>query len=371
MTILSGKSGMFSISYAFMIFMIMSAALFVTVTPVSSKEFIQPSYGYVTNYYEGYGVPDIYASVIGDTEFERGETANLKIMLSNRGVLHGFKSVTSVEGSQSEQKLALAELEYESARTVAYGIKATLVSPTEMIDVDPLTSVQTLEKLIPGDLPARLLTFTIYISEDIPAGDYVLMLPVSYEFQNDVRMTGGSTVQIGLPNMDHAVYYKEANTTLPIPITIKKAPLFRVEDIDGELVAGKSSTINVTYKNDGELPAHDVIARVVVMTPLSTSKSVISLGDMDPGETRIASFTIDTSSEAVVKNYGLDSELRYIDENGDVAFSNNLKLEVPMSASEEGIDIGRASLAGTFLVAFYIIIDTIRKRKDNTDDKEE
>lgn len=353
---------MLSIFCAFMIFMIMSAALFVTVIPVSSKEFIQPSYEYTTNYYEGYGVPDIYASVLGDTEFERGETANLKIMLSNRGVLHGFESKTSVEGSQSKQKLALAELEYETARTVAYGIKATLVSPTDMIDVDPLTSAQTLEKLVPGDLPSRPLTFTISISEEIPAGDYVLMLPVSYEFQNDVRMTGGSTVQIGLPDVDHAVYYKEANTILPIPITIKEAPLFSVQEVRGELVAGKSSTINITYRNDGELPAQDVIARIVVMTPLSASNPTVYLGDMEPGEIKTASFTIDASPGAVVKDYGLDSELRYIDEDGDVAFSNNLKLEVPMSASEQGIDIGRASLAGTFLVALYMIIDTIRKK---------
>ncbi|MBP2030434.1 hypothetical protein J2755_001368 [Methanohalophilus levihalophilus] len=348
---------------AFMIFVVISSTLFATVVPVSSKEFIQPSYGYTTNYYEGYGVPDIYASVLGDNEFERGETSRISIVLSNRGILYGFESKTSVEGSQSEQQLALAELEYETARTIAYGIKATLVSPIEMIDVDPLTSGQTLEKLVPGELPSQPLTYTISISDDAPAGDYVLMLPVSYEFQDDVQMTGGSAVQLGLPDVDHTVYYKETNATLPIPITIKEAPLFSVQEIEGELVAGQSSTINITYRNDGELAANDVIARIVVMTPLATSRPTVSLSDMEPGETETASFIIDASSTAIAKNYGLDSELRYIDEDGDVAFSENLKIEVPLTSPDGGVDIGRASLAGTFLVALYMIIDTIRKRR--------
>lgn len=355
---------------AFMILTIMSSALFVAVAPVSSKEFIQPSYGYTTDYYEGYGVPDIYASVLGDTEFERGETARLNIVLSNRGILYGFESKTSVEGSQSEQQLALAELEYETSRTIAYGVKATLVSPTEMIDVDPLTSGQTLEELVPGELPEQPLIYTISISDETPAGDYILMLPVSYEFQDDVQMTGGSAVQLGLPDVDHTVYYKEANTTLPIPITIKEAPLFSVQEIEGELVAGSSSTINITYRNDGELAADDVIARLVVMDPLTTSKPTVYIGDMKPGETKIASFTIDASSTAIAKNYGLDSELRYIDEDGDVTFSENLKLQVPLTSPDGGIDMARASLVGTFLVALYMIIDTIRKRR-KSDEKQE
>jgi hypothetical protein len=358
---LPGKKGIKCIFCAAMILITTAAVLSATVTCVSSREIIQPSYGFTTNYYQGYGVPDIYASVVGDTEFERGETAALSIVLSNRGILYGFESETNVNDSLSAQRLALAEIEYETERTIAYGIKATLVSPTDMIDVDSLTSGQTIEKLAPGDLQSPL-TFTIEISEDIPAGDYVLSLPLSYEYQNDVQMTGGSALKIGLADLDHVAYYREANTTLSIPISIKEEPLFRVRGVEGELATGQSSTINVTYENLGELPAQDVVARLVVMTPLSASRTTVSLGDMEPGDTKTASFDIEASSGAVIRNYGLDSELRYIDEDGDIAFTDNLKLEVPMKASGEGVDIARASLAGTFIIALYMIIDAIRKR---------
>ena len=69
-----------------LISVILLATLFIGVTTAQSKEYIPPTYEYTTNYYRGYGVPDIHASVVGDTHFDRGETANVNVILSNRGI---------------------------------------------------------------------------------------------------------------------------------------------------------------------------------------------------------------------------------------------------------------------------------------------
>lgn len=346
-----------------LISLILLATLFSGMATAQSKEYIPPTYEYTTNYYRGYGTPDIHASVVGDTHFDRGETANVNVILSNRGILHGFKSVTDVEGDKAEQALAMKELEYETKRTIAYGIKTSLVSPTDYIEIDSSTNGQILEKLVPGDLPSRPMTFTIEISDDAPAGDYVLFLPVSYEYQEDVRMTGGRTIQLGLPDMDHATYYNNSNKTLQIPIHIEKAAQFEVVDVAGGLVAGEESVIEVTYRNVGELTADGALARVVVMDPLSTGSSTALLGTLEPGEEHTVSFNVNSDVMAVVKEYAIDSEIRYIDEDGDYAFSDNIKINVPMQSSDEWIDITQISLLLTFLIIIYLVVDGIRKKK--------
>ena len=268
-----------------------------------------------------------------------------------------------MEGDKAKQALAMKELEYETKRTIAYGIKTSLVSPTDYIEIDSSTNGQTLEKLVPGDLPSRPMTFTIEISDNAPAGDYVLFLPVSYEYQEDVRMTGGRTIQLGLPDMDHATYYNNSNKTLQIPIHIEKEAEFEVVDVNGELVAGEESVMQVTYRNAGELTAEDALARVVVMDPLSTGSSTALLGTLEPGEEYTVSFNVNSDVMAVVKEYAIDSEIRYIDEDGDYAFSDNMKINVPMQSSDEWIGITQISLLLTLLITIYLVVDSIRKKK--------
>jgi hypothetical protein len=66
---------------------------------------------------------------------------------------------------------------------------------------------------------------------------------------------------------------------------------------------------------------------------------------------------------AVVKEYAIDSEIRYIDEDGNYAFSDNMKINVPMQSSDEWIGITQISLFLTVLVTIYLIVDSIRKKK--------
>ncbi|WP_406671303.1 hypothetical protein V7O67_06585 [Methanolobus sp. ZRKC4] len=344
---------------------ILLAATFVLMPSVSAKEYIAPTYEYTNNYYKVYGEPEIYASVIGDTEFERGETAQIRVMLSNKGVLYGFKSATVVETSGNAHQLSLTELQYEIQRTTAYGIKASLLSSTDLIEIDAATDSQTMEELRPGKLSKDPFIFTVTISDNAPAGMYLLEMPLNYEYVQDVRMTGGESVILGMPDLDHANYYETVEQTIQIPVVIMPEAKFEVSSVSGNITAGNTDTLNITYTNIGELPAEDAVARLIVMDPLSTDRSTQSLGTVQPGESSTVSFDITSDFQAVEKNYGIDSEIKYTDEDGEDAFSDNMKINVDLKQPERKLNITGLALVGLVVMGIVLIIKNRRKNGSN------
>lgn len=336
--------------------------LMMAYVPAASADniFLPPNYVFSTNYYNSFGAPDIYASVLGDSEFERGETASIMINLVNKGILYGFKYDTSVGDNKLLHAISLKELEYESMRTTALGITADLVSDSPYITIESAEEVQTLESLRPGELPERPLIFTINISNEAPAGIYYLQLPVSYQYQSQVRMATNEVIRLGLSGFDHIAYYTNANRTLAVPVQIKASPNFVVENVSGRLMAGEKRMIQVTYKNTGEIASNDSIAKMVVMYPLKVDKPVVRLGTMMPGESKTASFEIFSEADAVVKTYGIDSEIKYFNEKGGTSFSNNLKIEVLLDPAEHKIGLYTISIAGVIILLIYIIVNIIR-----------
>ncbi|WP_407355937.1 COG1361 S-layer family protein [Methanolobus sp. WCC5] len=331
------------------------------VPSASAKEYLSPAYEYTTNFYKAYGEPDLSVTLLGDTEFNRGETADLKVVLSNRGVLYGFKADKGVGSSVTMHELSLRELQYETLRTTAYGVKASLVSTSDLIEVDPEKSSHTIEKISPGVLPDDPLLFTITLSHNIPAGVYVLELPLSYEYSKDVRMTQGETVILGRPDLDHVVYYENVETKLQIPIIVKPEAKFTVSDVQGTLTGGGKDIVNITYTNIGELPAEDALARIVIMKPLSTDRSIKSLGTMQPGESKMVSFLIGSELGAVEKTYSIDSEIRYSNEKGEYVFSENMKVNVDLISPERKFNVTGLALAGIVVILMVLVVKNRRK----------
>ncbi|NPE28124.1 hypothetical protein HNV12_09145 [Methanococcoides sp. SA1] len=346
------------------ILVIVGFVLLMLIAPVvQSKEFIQPVSEFSTNYYDAYGEPDIYASIAGDVEFERGNEYLLSVVLSNRGVLHGVKYRTSVDASEVPHSLSLKELEYEAYRTTAIGVKAELVSTSQFIEVDPEMDLQTLDELVPGELPEFPLFYKLEVSKYAPAGEYMLMLPVDYQFQSEVEMTDGSTDILGLPDLDHTVVYKNAKKTLMLPVYVKPAPRFEIVSVEGELEAGSSSVINVTYKNVGEIPANDVIARIVTMKPLSSSRNEVTVGTLAPGDTKTVSFEMAAAGDAIAKDYALSGEIKYINENAETSLSESLVIEIPLEESESTIPMKLFVYGGIALTVLYMVARYVRKIK--------
>ncbi len=356
----------FSALTAVLVLFVLAATMLPAVADKESKDntdLLLPNYIFSTNYYDSFGTPDLYVSLLGDPEFERGETVHLNVNLVNKGAIYGFKYDTSVGTDEDDHSLSLKELQYETRRTTAVGIDAELISGTPFIEVEPDNSIQTMESLFPGEIPEHPLTFTITISNKAPAGIYYMQLPVSYQYQSQVRMTTDNVVRLGLTSRDHITQYASANKTLLIPIYVKASPRFEVTDVSGNLVAGEKQTIDVTYKNTGEVTAEDTMIRMVVMRPLSIEQSVLRLGSMAPGESQTANFNIIADSSAVIKTYGIDSEIKYYDEQDEVTLSDNLKVSVPLREAEKKIGAFMLSVFGVMVLLLYLLVNIVRNLK--------
>lgn len=331
--------------------------------------FLVPDRGYTVDYYRSYGEPVIHASITGDPEVSRGETVDLQVKIANKGVIGGFDRLSVRDRTRisksAEETLAAAEMEEERSCTTAKDIEATLRSETEYIAVEPTASVQSVEELETGD--TANLRYTIRIDRDAPARNYELLLPLNYEYQANVRTTTADVINMGLTNMRFTREYMTKIETLKLPVSVKSEPQFEVSSVSGDLKQGESGVIEVTYKNVREGVAKDSMARIIVMSPLSTQNPIVSLGDIGPGENRTARFEISAKSDAIVKNYGINSEIKYIDENEETSFSKSMKVDVPLKASEEKISITGVAVILIFLIALYQIINVHRKRNNNND----
>lgn len=360
----------------FVLIAVLLSVLSITVSPALGSanvgDFLIPGNGFSVDYYRSYGEPNVQASVIGDPEFERGEVADVKVMLTNKGTIEGMKRLNvnqKLIPDSKEESIALAEMSAEQDCTTAKGIKANLISESDHIHVEPTTTPQIVDELKTGYI--QPIKFTIRIDDNTPAGEYELKLPVTYQYQSNVRTDTANTVDIGLSS-DSVAFTREYSVqtiTLPLHISIKKEPKFEVSEISGSLKQGSTGLINVTYTNRGETSAQDAQAKIVVMNPLSTSKSTVRLGTIGPGESQTASFNIATESDAVVKNYSVDSEVKYIDDDGKTKFSENMKVDMPIEKSESKFSTTMIIGILLALVLIYQIIKVLRNRKNYSENE--
>lgn len=328
--------------------------------------FIVLDHGYTVDYYKSYGEPVIKASVTGDPELTRGEILDLKVKIANTGVIDGFQRLNANQkriNDSTEETVAMAEMEEEEEATTAKDIEATLRSETKYIEVEPTSSLQSVEELETGH--TSTLSYTIKINSDTPAGDYELLLPVSYQYQANVKTVTADAINLGVTGVEYAREYETKNETLRIPISVKSGPKFEVTSVTGNLVQGESKLINVTYKNAREEVAKEALARIIVMSPLSTEKSIVRLGDIGPGEEKTASFEISADQEALAKNYGINSEIKYVDEDGETSFSESMKVDIPLEATDKKISITGIAIILITVIALYQIVNVHRKRKQN------
>ena len=68
-----------------------------------------------------------------------------------------------------------------------------------------------------------------------------------------------------------------------------------------------------------------------------------------------------------MKNYGINSEIKYIDEDGETSFSENMKVSIHLEASEKKFSITGVAVILIVLIALYQIINVYRKRNKNNE----
>ncbi|HTY15525.1 MAG TPA: S-layer protein [Methanoregulaceae archaeon] len=200
-----------------------------------------------------------------------------------------------------------------------------------------------------GDFPTNAviqLNYTVSVSKNAIATSYPVNLTVTYQNADGTRLTSDPLV-IGVP-----VFGKIDFTVVsPTP----------------QVNPGSKKTIMVSYRNAGTATVYGAEAHLFTVDPFTTTDDVSYLGDMAPGDTRDAFFDLTVNSDATVKDYALDSEIRYRDVLNNNQVSDRVKVPIQVVGLSGvmliiGTPYGILLIALVILGAVYLILMQRKKR---------
>ena len=192
------------------------------------------------------------------------------------------------------------------------------------------TGIGTSLFLVPaGSSPIVPFSNSVYIGE-FPPGS---IIQPSFK----VAVSGEAAPTLSYPLSLYAAYkdFTGADATSPsvtAGISFKDKISFERVNTSSVVNPGTKSTVRVTYKNTGNSRVYNAKARISVINPFSSDDDTAYLGDLGPGESATAMFSVKTDGGAMVKMYSADSEVQYTDESGTVYTSDNIPVPIDVQA---------------------------------------
>ena len=186
------------------------------------------------------------------------------------------------------------------------GIKATVKITRN--DNSPVTPVDS--SVFVGDFPAgstRSCQYKVTVADTAQNKSYPVDVAVVYQNkEGDVVTSRTETVGVNVGNK--------------VDFVILSPP--------AQMSPGSKKTIQVEYKNIGNSTIKSAQARISAVDPFTSTSDVAYLGDLAPGQSAVASFQISVASDATIKEYGLDSEIRYRDALDTTYISDPMKVSI-------------------------------------------
>jgi hypothetical protein len=175
-----------------------------------------------------------------------------------------------------------------------------------------------------GNSPIVPTDSSVYIG-DFPSGSIA-------ECRYKVSISGDAERQT-YP-VDVVVVYKNnegdfitsRSDTVGIPVGGKVD--FLVISPSAEMNPGNKKIISVEYKNTGETTIYSAQSRISAVDPFTSNDDIAYLGDLKPGESAVASYEMSVDRSATIKEYGLDSEIRYRDALDNTYISDTMKVKI-------------------------------------------
>jgi hypothetical protein len=179
-----------------------------------------------------------------------------------------------------------------------------------------------------GNSPVIPTDSSVYIG-DFPSGSTV-------ECRYKVSVSGDAESQI-YP-VDVVVVYQNnegdfitsRSDTVGIPVGGKVD--FSILSPPGEMNPGNKKVLDVEYKNIGDTAIYSAQARISAVDPFTSNDDTAFIGDLKPGESKTVSFVVSVDRTATIKEYGLDSEIRYRDALDNTYISDTMKVKVDVTA---------------------------------------
>ncbi|MET1124006.1 MAG: S-layer protein [Archaeoglobaceae archaeon] len=121
----------------------------------------------------------------------------------------------------------------------------------------------------------------------------------------------------------------------PVTIGIEVKPRieFGVEGL-ASIAAGEEAIVEFYVVNLGNVSVSDATARLTIVDPFSSTDDTAYLGDMQPGEKKVARFKLAVDRDATPKVYGLNLEVKYRDASGEWVYSEPVKALVEVQPAK-------------------------------------
>src|SRR5208283_4227737 len=134
-----------------------------------------------------------------------------------------------------------------------------------------------------------------------------------------------------------------------------------------QMSPGSTQTIQVEYQNTGDSTVKNAEARISAVDPFTSSSAIAYLGDLAPGQTAVASYQITVGRDATLKEYGLDSEIRYNSAIDDTYVSDPIKITIDVKnlTGIQGIvsnPVYSTVLFGVIIGIIYAVVHVRRKK---------
>ncbi|MFH0966596.1 MAG: S-layer protein [Methanobacteriota archaeon] len=159
----------------------------------------------------------------------------------------------------------------------------------------------------------RAAKYKVSVSKDAEPQDYPVAISVVYDNGD------GETV---------------VTPSQKIGVSVGSDVDFTITSPNPELNPDKKSYIEVTYRNDGSVPVYGAEVRISAVDPFTSADDLSYLGDIQPGESKVARFGLTVSATADTKMYGLDSEIKYRDALDDSHVSDTIKVTIKVVPTE-------------------------------------
>lgn len=178
--------------------------------------------------------------------------------------------------------------------------------------------------------------FKVSVTSDAEEQTYPIDVLVNYE-NNEGDQVSSDVETIGLP-------------------VGKKIDFGIISDPD-TVFPGQKKVITVRYTNTGGALAYNVQARISAVDPFTSNDDTAFLGTLAPGEIRDAAFEISVDKSATLKEYALDSEVRYRDALDNSMISDPMKVRIVVEKEKSLLSnpFVLAGIVAAVIVAGFLI----------------
>ncbi len=90
------------------------------------------------------------------------------------------------------------------------------------------------------------------------------------------------------------------------------------------LYPGKTGILSATYRNSGNTTVYNAQARISVIAPFSSDDATAYLGDLLPGQSATAVFSVKTDKGTTIKAYSVNSQIQYTNSDNTAFVTENI-----------------------------------------------